>query len=50
MLSSIAPVAFFLAAPASNPDIELYDYTVKEGDTCARIAKQEFEQLMLGTS
>jgi len=42
MLSSIAPVAFFLAAPASNPDIELYDYTVKEGDTCARIAKQEF--------
>ena len=40
MLSLIAPVVLALAAPDS--DVELVDYTVKEGDSCASIAKQYF--------
>jgi hypothetical protein len=42
MLSLIAPVVTLLAAPATDADVELYDYTVKKGDSCASIAKRVF--------
>lgn len=42
MLSTLAPVVALLAAPAADSDIELYDYTVKKGDSCASIAKRMF--------
>lgn len=42
MLSFIAPVVSLLAIYAPDSDVELYDYTVKEGDSCAKIAKREF--------
>lgn len=40
MLSVLAPVALLLAAPAEDSDVELYDYTVKKGDSCTGIAKR----------
>lgn len=42
MLSLIAPVVSLLAIHAPDSDVELYDYTVKKGDSCASISKQEF--------
>ena len=42
MFTLIAPVVTLLAAPASDADIELFDYTVKKGDSCAGIAKRFF--------
>ncbi len=42
MLSLIAPVVSILAIYAPDSDVDLYDYTVKEGETCASISKQEF--------
>ncbi len=42
MLSTLVPVAALLAAPTADSDIELYDYTVKKGDSCASIAKRMF--------
>jgi hypothetical protein len=42
MFSVLAPVALFLAAPAADSDVELFDYTVKKGDSCASISKRFF--------
>lgn len=42
MLPFIAPVVSLLAIYAPDSDVELYDYTVKKGDSCAKIAKREF--------
>jgi len=42
MLPLIAPVVSLLAIYAPDSDVELYDYTVKKGDSCAKIAKREF--------
>ncbi len=42
MLSLIAPVVSLLALYAPDSDVELYDYTVKKGDSCAKISKRLF--------
>lgn len=42
MLSLIAPVVSLLAIYAPDSDVELYDYTVKKGDSCASISNQQF--------
>ena len=42
MFSLLAPVALLLAAPTADSDVELFDYTVKKGDSCASISKRFF--------
>ncbi len=43
MLTALAPALALVAAIAPDADdVELFDYTVKKGDTCAAIAKRFF--------